>query len=389
MSYILSNDNRYYVALEQTYGSAATVAAANRIPAVALSIKQQVEKAQRKDKTGSRTFAGNPSGLRSDTSFELKSYMSNWADQTVLPGHGPLFQACLGSAGALSGGGTVSGMPSSTQVAFAAAHGLSPGQAVTSGGEIRFVSAVVDNFTVQLLAPFTVPPASSSITGPTAAYQPAEVLNSVTIYDYWSPGTAVQRILPGAAVDKLTLKVNGDFHEFDFSGEAQDVLDSSSFASGEGGLTAFPAEPTVAPLNYSIIPGHLGQVWLGSIPNQFFTLTAAQITFDNNIDLREREFGITLPAAISPGLRTVTIDFSLYQQDNTATQALYQAARQKSPISVMIQLGQQQGQLFGIYMQSVVPEVPQFSDTETRQQWQFANCRAQGSVDNELFVAFG
>lgn len=283
----------------------------------------------------------------------------------------------------------MAGLPSATQVTFAAAHGLSPGQAVTSGGEIRFVSAIVDNFTVQLQAAFTVPPATSSATGPTAVYQPAEVLNSVTIYDYWSPGTAVQRILSGAALDKLTLKVNGDFHEFDFSGQAQDVVDSSSFQSSQAGLTAFPAEPTVAPINYSIIPGHLGQVWLGSVPNRFFTLTAAQITLDNNIDLREREFGTLLPSAISPGLRSVTLDFSLYQQDNTATQALYQAARQKSPISVMIQLGQQQGQLFGMYMTSVIPQVPEFSDTETRQQWQFQNCRAQGSVDDELFVAFG
>jgi hypothetical protein len=389
MSYILSNDNRYYVAVEQAYGNAATVAAANRIPAVSLSIKQQREKIQRKDKTGSRTFLGNPSGLRSDTSFALKSYMSNWADQTALPAHGALFQACLGSAAALSGGGTVAGTPSSSQVAFASAHGLSPGQAVTSGGEMRFVSAIVDNFTVQLQAPFTVAPASSSATGPTAAYQPAEILNSVTIFDYWSPGTAVQRILSGAALDKLTLKVNGDFHEFDFSGPAQDVLDTSSFTSGQAGLTAFPAEPTVAPLNYAIVPGHLGQVWLGSVPNRFFTLTAAQITFNNNVDLRQREFGTILPSAISPGLRTVTLDFSLYQQDDAATQALYQAARQKSPISVMIQLGQQQGQLFGIYMKSVIPEVPEFSDAETRQQWQFPNCRAQGSVDDELFVAFG
>lgn len=389
MSYILSNDNRYYVALEQSYGNAAAVTAANRISAVALSIKQQTEKVQRKDKTGSRTFVGNPSGLRSDTSFELKTYMTNWANQTVLPAPDPLFQACLGSAAAVSAGGTVAGLPSSTQVAFAAAHGLSPGQAVTSGGEIRFVSAIVDNFTVQLQAPFTVPPPTSSATGPTAVYQPAEVLNSVTIYDYWSPGTAVQRILSGAALDKLTLKVNGDFHEFDFSGQAQDVVDSSSFESSQAGLTAFPAEPTVAPINYSIIPGHLGQVWLGSVPNRFFTLTAAQITLDNNIDLREREFGTLLPSAISPGLRSVTLDFSLYQQDNTATQALYQAARQKSPISVMIQLGQQQGQLFGMYMTSVIPQVPEFSDTETRQQWQFQNCRAQGSVDDELFVAFG
>lgn len=389
MSYILSNDNRYYVAVEGTYGNAATVAAANRIPAVELNIKQQTEKIVRKDKTGSRTFAGNPSGLRRDTSFSLKTYMSNWADQTVLPGHGPLFQACLGGAAALFSGGTVAGNPSTTQVAFASAHGLSPGQAVTSGGEMRFVSAVVDSLTVQLQAPFTVPPATSSATGPIAVYQPAEVLNSVTIYDYWSPGTAVQRILSGAALDKLTVNVNGDFHEFNFSGQAQDVLDTTSFQTGQSGLTAYPAEPALAPLNYSIIPGHLGQVWLGTLPNRFFTLTAAQITFDNNVDLREREFGTILASAISPGLRSVTLDFSLYQQDSAATQALYQAARQNSPISVMVQLGQQQGQLFGIYMKSVIPQVPEFSDKETRQQWQFQNCRAQGSVNDELFVAFG
>jgi len=128
---------------------------------------------------------------------------------------------------------------------------------------------------------------------------------------------------------------------------------------------------------------------LATIPSRFYTLTAAEITFQNNIDLRADEFGSTLPSTISPGIRSVNVDFSLYQQDDAATQSLYQAARQRSPISVMIQLGQQQGELFGIYMKSVIPEVPQFDDAEKRQQWQFQNCRAQGSVDDELFVAFG
>src|SRR5271170_4259148 len=125
MSYILSNDNRFYVASEQTYASAATAAAGNRIPAVKLSIKQQTEKVQRKDKTGSRTFIGNPSGLRLNTSFELKSYMTSWADQTTLPAHGPLFQACLGGQATISGAGTVAGTPTTTQVAFTTPHGLS------------------------------------------------------------------------------------------------------------------------------------------------------------------------------------------------------------------------------------------------------------------------
>jgi hypothetical protein len=124
-------------------------------------------------------------------------------------------------------------------------------------------------------------------------------------------------------------------------------------------------------------------------PNQFFTLTKAEVTFQNNLDVRAREFGSDLPMAISPGQRAVTVDFSLYQTDDAATSALYQAARQKSPISIMIQLGQQQGQLFGVYMKSVVPEVPEFDDSDKRQQWQFQTCRAQGSANDEIFFAFG
>jgi hypothetical protein len=37
----------------------------------------------------------------------------------------------------------------------------------------------------------------------------------------------------------------------------------------------------------------------------------------------------------------------------------------------------------------VVPQVPEFDDSGQRQEWQFQPCRAQGSVDDEIFVAFG
>ena len=93
MSYILSNNNRHYVALEAGYGNAAAVSAVNRIPAVKLTAKQRPEKVQRKDKTGSRTFVGNPSGLRKQTSFQLTTYMTNWADQTTAPTHSAAIQA--------------------------------------------------------------------------------------------------------------------------------------------------------------------------------------------------------------------------------------------------------------------------------------------------------
>ena len=80
---------------------------------------------------------------------------------------------------------------------------------------------------------------------------------------------------------------------------------------------------------------------------------------------------------------------SLYQHDDTATVGLYQAAKQRSPISTMFQLGQQAGQLFGMYLKSVVPEVPEYDDSESRVQWKFHNCRAQGTADDEVVLAFG
>ncbi len=315
--------------------------------------------------------------------------MTNWADQTTLPAYWPLFQACLGGSAMQSPGGTIASAASLSTIGFTGPHGLVPGQAVVSGGEIRFAAAIVDSQTVQVNAPFSAAPGAGSQTGTTSGLQPADNLSSVTIFDYWSPGGSVQRILPGAAVDTFTIAVNGDFHEFLFAGQAQDLVDSSSFVGGQAGLAAFPAEPAVSGLNYAIVPGHLGQVWLGSAPNQFFTLTKAKVSFQNNLDLRAREFGASLPLAIAPGERTVTLDFSIYQQDDTATAALYQAARQRSPIGIMLQLGQQQGQLFGIYMKSVIPEVPEFDDSDKRQQWQFQSCRAQGGMNDEIFVAFG
>jgi hypothetical protein len=55
----------------------------------------------------------------------------------------------------------------------------------------------------------------------------------------------------------------------------------------------------------------------------------------------------------------------------------------------MLQLGQQTGQLFGVYLKSVLPQVPEFDDSENRLKWRFRSSRAQGSIDDELIAAFG
>src|SRR5260370_13406531 len=116
--------------------------------------------------------------------------------------------------------------------------------------------------------------------------------------------------------------MKGDYHELHFSGLAQDVVDNSSFSSGAAQLQSFPDEPAADSFDYSVVPGHMGQAWLGTTASQFFTVTGATISVKNQLDTRNREFGSQLPRAIAPGQRTVTASFSLYSIDDDATKEL-------------------------------------------------------------------
>jgi len=387
-SYISSNANRFYTALESAYGNVPAITAGNRIPALKLAVKQQREVPGRRDKTGSRTFAGLPFGGRLKTAFELQTYMTSWQKSAGAPGYGPLFQAALGGAPQTWAGAAITSATPDGKVGFSAPHGLSAGQAVASAGEIRFVAAIIDASNVQLNVPFTTPPAAGSSLAATVTYAPATELPSVSIFDFWSPATAVQRLLCGAGIDQMEIAINGDYHEFHFSGIGQDVVDSSSFSGNVGELQAFPQEPAIGPFDYSIVPGNMGQAWLGTSPSQFFTVTNATVAVRNNLDARTREFGSNVPRALSPGEREVTAAFDLFSQDDEATTALYQAARQQSPVTVMFQLGQVGGQLMGVYLKSVIAEVPEFHDGKARLEWRFRPSRGQGTIDDEIVVAF-
>jgi hypothetical protein len=305
MSYISSNANRFYTALESGYGSLATVSASNRIPAVKLTVSQKLTVTERKDKTGSRTFTGLPVGGQKQTSFALKTYLTNWVSANGSPSYGPLFQAALGATPVSATPGAISSVAGATLV-FSGPHGLSAGQAVATAMEIRFVTAVTNLNTVQINAPFTNGPQAGAALSTAITYLPATELPSVTLYDYWSPATATQRFLAGAAVDQMAIDVNGDFHEFSFKGIAQDVQDNASFAAGNFELESYPLEPAVAAFDYSIVPGNLGQAWLGPAPSQFFTVTAASIGLSNDLDARMNEFGSSVPQAIAPGCTAKT-----------------------------------------------------------------------------------
>lgn len=387
--YVSSNGNRLYAVLETSFGRVPAAVTANRFAALRLTARQTLEALQRQDRTGSRTFTGVVGSRRRSTTFGLRAYLTAWGGGAQDPAYSPLLQSALGGVPLRFVGGTAGPGSTASVLVFSAPHELSSDQAVVVGGELRFVSAVLDTTRVQLSAPLSAAPADGAAIGGTISYFPATDLPSLSLFDYWSPATAVHRIVCGATVEKLQIKVNGDFHEFQFTGPAQDLIDSATFADGQGGMTSFPDEPAAAQLSALAVPGHLGQAWLGSTVDRFFTVTDGTFSLDNQLETRNNEFGTEVPQCVSPGPRLATLDFSLYEQDNDATKGLYQAARQQSPVPVMFQLGQQAGQLFGVYLKSVVPEVPEFDDSDPRLQWRFRNSQAQGTLDDEMVVAFG
>src|SRR5947209_10604528 len=201
-SYVLSNSNRFYVAIESQYGQPALINAQNRFPAIRVSAQQAVERSKRVDKTGTRPYRGLSSNGRRHTVVAVRGFLSSW-NGSGEPVYGPFVQAGLGGTPRLVIGLVIAGVQSNMQFQTTAPHGLLPGMGISYANEIRFVTSVVDNRIFIVNAPFSTQPILNTLFAPTISYALAVRLPSVTIFDYWDPGTFLNRVVTGAAVDIL------------------------------------------------------------------------------------------------------------------------------------------------------------------------------------------
>ena len=152
-------------------------------------------------------------------------------------------------------------------------------------------------------------------------------------------------------------------------------------------MVMFPDEPVADAMRLTPVPGHLGQVWIGGGASH--TLTEGTLRVTNNVVMRNREFGSSIARLAVHGERVVSFRFSVLQDDTEGSGQLYAAARNRTPIPVMLQLGQQASQLMGVYLRSVTPQVPSYDESDSRLQFVFENCLADGVSDDELFISIG
>jgi hypothetical protein len=385
--YISTRDSRYYAAVETAFGQVAPVTAANRFSGLRLYVQQKWEEPRRRDKTGTRTHLGIAGLPRKRTAYELSTYLYARESGEMRPRCGALVEGALGAAPRIHNGGLPVAQVQGTTAVFSAAHGLQPGDAISMGGNLRIVTACPNATTAWLSAPVSGTPTAA--TGGAVSYGLALRLPSVSLYEYWTPGTAVQRVLNGCVVDEMSVELNGDFHELTFRGAAAGVIDNRTFEPQQGGLASFPAEPAVQPLAEMPVPGHLGQAWVGTGPWLLDTVAEARIRIRNNVELRWQDFGLTEPQCAVPGDREVTIDLEIYGKPSEACEALYDSAIRREPVPLMVQMGIAAGGMCGIYVPNFIPAPPEFLDGEERLRWRLRGSIAQGTREDELYVAFG
>lgn len=384
-AYLQSSQNCHYLAKETAPGIIPAIDGNHRVVLSGLRMATSHLNPRRNDKWGSRSVGEPIQSLKKEASFQFSTYHYVNNAYPSASRYGGLLEASMGGDALYFPGGVVESLPSAKRIRFVSPHALSKMMAVSYSGEIRFVSEVVDSQTVELNAAFSVAPTPGNALSPAHTYRLSRTLGSFSLFDYWSPGSSVQRIGRGAVADKMKIEVNGDYHALSFSGPMVDVVDSLTFQPGAGGLAEFPAEPGLLDSVHPMpVPGHLGQAHIGG--SQFHTLTEAEITLSNGVDGKGREFGSLVPRSFASGRRTVTFSASLYVTDEDATRSLHEYSSGRSPIPVMVQLGDRQGHLMGIYLPKVVPASPGFDDRDNRLIWRLDRCVAHGVDDDEMCI---
>ncbi len=386
MSYIASSANRFYAAIEAAYGTAATVSVSQRVIASHLNLKQVITPSKRRDKTGSRTKqAANPNRQRR-TAFSLATPVSTL--ENGLPSCTALLESGLGGPPSTASRLTVANSTAAGSVQFATAHRLYAGDGLSLNSELRFVASVSDPFTVVLNEPSSQPVLSGSVADTCVTYRPGSTIRSLSLFDYWDPAGAVHRIAVGATVDGIAIDVSNNEPQITFSGHACDIVDSASFVSGSCGLSVFPAEPSGTAAPYSTVAATVGRVWISNYPSGSLSLLDAEVKLQNGNRLRDFEMGSAYPRAVVPGNRSVFAHFTALADSEQQAQSLCRMAKQRSTVSVVLQIGQAMGQVMAIYLPNVTPEMPVFEDGAPRLVWKFTNNEGTGVADDEISIAF-
>ena len=320
MPYSFNRNQRVYLAVETTFGTAATVTGSSNCLITKAVFKPAVDTLDSQSKTGTRTTFPGVGGRRHGT-FQIDMELRGNGVAGVKPDCDVLLQAIFGKAGTISAGVSVT-------------YGLD------------------------------------------------DAIVSFTAYNYRTPSTVAQQVAIGCIVQRATFKLGENIATCSMSGMALFVPDTFIFSSldapGKGGLGSIPAEPGSPTFNGPIIAGFTGVATIDT--HVFANMRTADIDINLNSDIPLDVFGSYYGGTPEADARDVGITISTYDDDTAGTQDVYTVALTKALIVSSMQIGVVPGSIWTFTLSGLQLETPDITEGTRKWQANLARSRAHGTT---------
>jgi hypothetical protein len=201
--------------------------------------------------------------------------------------------------------------------------------------------------------------------GVSVTYGLEDASPSLTVWNFRDPATVEQLVALGAIVGSMRINVTQESSEIEFSGPCRYVSQSDSFASldttAKGGLTAFPTRPAAPTYAGIMALGLYGSATLDG--TAYTTLRSLSISADFARSLVDGVlFNGAYAGAQQQGVRGVTVDFELTDEDTTAIKALKVKARAKTAMDLAFVIGSTAGNICTVTLKNVQLTTPDYDD---------------------------
>jgi hypothetical protein len=370
-----------------------------------MELQDQTALLERPDKTGTRSMEGMVGGRRAGKwSLELATVGSGTAGTP--PDCDPLLQAVFGQSAAV-GAGTAA-ISSSTNaspivVSFGGAHGIASGafEVVSFSGHTVSTSAngvflAYANSTSALTLCGSTGNGIGGATGTMSrvklTYTFQDQITQFALWSFRTPSTLDQRVGNNCVVAEASFALNQDVATWSANGDCLWVARSSDFANydiyQEGGLGAFPSEPSTPVTNGVVIPGFTGRfvAWqsVASTSAAAFAANAQTFSTIRNVSVRIQTqnllvmdtFGSYYATTLEGDTRQITISFNIYDDDSTAVNTIKSWGDEKQPVDFVVNLGTNIGNIWVFYMKNVYLANHVLGDGQLRFDAAYADSRA-------------
>lgn len=342
-NFALSRLERIYLQLQTAYNTipnttgTATVGNANACRFIRAMLDNDVATIKRQDKTGRRSPTAGAPG-RKFGKWSLEQSLAPNGTAGVKPDCDPILQGFMGQAGAATTATAGNGFPTGTTVVDASAA---------------------------------------------YKYTLSESIVPFAMWSFRQPSTIAQRVGFGCVVNRATFNLGQDgAATWQAEGEAKWVLNSNRFSASnaeqKGGLTTFPSEPSSPVTNGGIVVGFTGSIQLAG--NPLATLRNASFSVQpGNVPVKDT-FGSFHPTEAEGDERRITTQFSIYEDDSAAFNALEAAAETKARIDGVYQIGTVPGSILVAVLKGIQLVAPSRSE-ERRFSANFPEAEVTGSSD--------